>query len=155
MIIDSDLARLYGTKTKRLNEQVKRNRSRFPNDFMFQLTEDEKGEVVANCDHLRNIKYSNRLPYVFTEHGAVMAANVLNNQIAIEASILVVRAFIGAREIITEHLELKRRLDALERRVAKGFSDNEEELQAIRFAIHRLMQKPDTSKKYPIGFRKK
>ena len=155
VIIDTDLAKLYGTKTKRLNEQIKRNKDRFPDDFMFQLTQEEKAEVVANCDHLRNVKYSNRLPYAFTEHGAVMAANVLNNKIAIDTSILVVRAFIRAREIIAEHIELKRRLDALEQKVAKGFRDNEEELQAIRFVIHQLMQPSVKSTKQPLGFRPK
>jgi hypothetical protein len=82
-----------------------------------------------------------------------MAANVLNNQTAIDTSILVVRAFIRAREILAEHIELKRRLDALEVKVAKGFSATEEELQAIRFAIHQLMEPADLTKKRPLGFR--
>jgi hypothetical protein len=153
VIVDADLARLYGVKTWRLNEQVKRNNGRFPSDFMFQLTGDEKAEVIANCDHLRNLKYSKSLPYAFTEHGAVMAANVLNSQTAIDTSILVVRAFIRAREILAEHLDLKRRLDALELRVAKGFGENEKELQAIRFAIHQLMGPADPPKRRPLGFR--
>jgi hypothetical protein len=76
VIIDADLAALYGVSTKRLNEQVKRNRGRFPDDFMFQLTSDEKAEVVANCDHLSRLKFSPNLPYAFTEHGAIMAANL-------------------------------------------------------------------------------
>ena len=122
---------------------------------MFKLTNEEKIEVIANCDHLKKIKYSNTLPYAFTEHGAVMAANVLSSDVAIESSILVVRAFIKAREILAEHLELKRRLDSLERRVARGFSDNEEELQAIRFAIQQLMLEPEPSKKRQVGFRAK
>lgn len=74
VMIDSDLAELYGVTTKRLNEQVKRNIKRFPEDFMFQLTETEKQQVVANCDHLKNLKFSPYLPFVFTEHGAVMLA---------------------------------------------------------------------------------
>ena len=78
VIIDADLAEFYGVPTKRLNEQVKRNKDRFPDDFMFQLSPDEKAEVVANCDHLENLKYSKALPYAFTEHGAIMAAGVLN-----------------------------------------------------------------------------
>ena len=78
VIIDADLAEFYGVPTKRLNEQVKRNKDRFPDDFMFQLYSDEKAEVVANCDHLENLKYSRVLPYAFTEHGAIMAAGVLN-----------------------------------------------------------------------------
>src|SRR5690242_18692926 len=76
VIIDTDLADFYGTTTKRLNEQVKRNPDRFPDLFMFQLTKKEKEYVVANCDHLRKLKYSKYLPYAFTEHGAAMAANV-------------------------------------------------------------------------------
>ena len=76
VMIDSDLAELYGAETKRLNEQVKRNRERFPEDFMFQLTQVEKDEVVANCDHLAKLKFSKALPYAFTEHGAIQAANV-------------------------------------------------------------------------------
>jgi hypothetical protein len=108
--------------------------------------------VIANCDHLKKLKYSNSLPYAFTEHGAVMAANVLNSQIAIETSIMVVRAFMSAREILAEHLELKRRLDRLEQRVARGFQDNEEELQAIRFAIQQRMEPPEPKSKRPLGF---
>ena len=76
-MLDVDLAALYGVPTKRLNEQVKRNRDRFPADFLFQLTQDEKAEVVANCDHLQNLKFSKALPFAFTEHGAIQAANVL------------------------------------------------------------------------------
>ena len=86
VIIDADLAEFYGVPTKRLNEQVKRNAGRFPDDFMFQLEKDEKAEVVANCDHLENLKYSKSLPYAFTEHGAIMAASVLNSPRAIEIS---------------------------------------------------------------------
>lgn len=152
VILDADLAQLYGTRTHRLNEQVKRNWGRFPEDFIFQLTKEEKSKVIANCDRLKKLKYSNSLPYAFTEHGAVMAANVLNSQIAIETSIMVVRAFISAREILAEHLQLKRRLDRLEQRVARGFQDNEEALQAIRFAIQQLMEPPEPKSKRPLGF---
>jgi hypothetical protein len=80
VMIDGDLAELYGVTTKRLNEQVKSNIKRFPEDFMFQLTEIEKQQVVANCDHLKNLKFSPYLPFVFTEHGAVMLASVLNSE---------------------------------------------------------------------------
>ena len=97
VMIDTDLARLYGVSTKRLNEQVKRNLNRFPSDFMFQLSQTERDEVVANCDHLRNIKYSHSLPYAFTEHGALMLASVLSSPVAMSASIEVVRTFIRFR----------------------------------------------------------
>ena len=79
VMLDADLAVLYGVPTKRLNEQVKRNQSRFPSDFMFRLTVREKAEVVANCDHLARLKYSPSLPYDFTEHGALMLASMLNS----------------------------------------------------------------------------
>ena len=97
IVIEADLAGFYGVPTKRLNEQVKRNVDRFPDDFMFQLTKNEKSEVVANCDHLENLKYSRSLPYAFTEHGAIMAASVLNSPRAIEVSVFIVRAFIKLR----------------------------------------------------------
>src|SRR3990172_1168859 len=94
VMLDADLAALYGVTTKRLNEQVKRNRGRFPEDFMFQLTEREKGEVVANCDHLKRLKFSPNLPYAFTEHGAIMLATVLNSPVAVQTSIQIVKAFV-------------------------------------------------------------
>jgi len=103
IMLDADLAILYGVSTKRLNEQVKRNRDRFPEDFMFQLTENEKAEVVANCDHLRRLKFSPNLPYAFTEHGAIMLATILNSSIAVQASIQVVRAFVKLQNLIGTH----------------------------------------------------
>ncbi|MBZ0137255.1 MAG: ORF6N domain-containing protein [Planctomycetes bacterium] len=80
VIIDADLADLYGVSTKRLNEQVKRNSERFPDDFVFRLTDEEKSELVANCGHLAKLKFAKSRPSAFTEHGAVMAAGVLNSQ---------------------------------------------------------------------------
>ncbi len=101
VMLDADLAELYGVTTKRLNEQVKRNADRFPGDFMFQLNAAEKAEVVANCDHLDQLKFSSSLPYAFTEHGALMLGNVLKSSRAIEVSLLVVRAFVQIREMKT------------------------------------------------------
>ena len=103
VMLDADLAHLYGVTTKRLNEQVKRNRNRLPTDFMFQLTSKEKAEVVANCDHLTKLKFSPAKPLAFTEHGAVMVASVLNSKRAIEVSIYVVRAFVKVREVLGSH----------------------------------------------------
>ena len=94
VIIDADLAEFYGIPTRRLNEQVKRNKERFPDDFMFQLNADEKSEVIAKCDHLEKLKFSKALPFAFTEHGAIMAASVLNSPQAAEVSIFIVRAFV-------------------------------------------------------------
>src|ERR1035437_9793218 len=101
--------------TKRLNEQVKRNRERFPAHFMFLLTAEEKAEVVANCDHLAKLKFSPVLPSAFTEHGAIMAATVLNSSRAIQVSIYVIEAFVRLRELLTTNHELARQLTALEK----------------------------------------
>src|SRR5215475_3025437 len=114
VMLDSDLADVYGTTTKALNQAVKRNRRRFPADFMFQLTAQEKEEVVTNCDHLRRLKYSPALPHAFTEHGALMLASILNSATAVQASIAVVRAFIRLREILATHTELAGKLAELE-----------------------------------------
>lgn len=108
VMIDADLAELYGVPTKRLNEQVKRNPRRFPDDFMFQLTEEEKQEVVANCDHLNKLKFSKALPFAFTEHGAIQAANVLNSPQAAEVGVYVVRAFVRLRELLASNFVLGR-----------------------------------------------
>jgi hypothetical protein len=103
VMIDNDLAELYGVTTKRLNEQVKRNIKRFPEDFMFQLTAEEKQEVVANCDHLKRLKFSLNMPYAFTEHGAVMLASVLNSDRAITVNIQIVRVFSRMRQLLDGH----------------------------------------------------
>jgi|SRR5688500_10394674 len=146
VILDSDLARLYGVTTKRLNEQVKRNRERFPVDFMFRLTRAEKAEVVANCDHLKKLKFSPTLPFVFTEHGAIMAANVLNSKKAVQASVQVVRAFIKLRQMLASNAELARKLSDLERKYDSQF-------KVVFDAIRQLMTPPEPQRKQ-IGFTK-
>lgn len=98
VMIDADLAELYGVPTKALNQAVKRNSERFPVDFMYQLTTEEKAEVVTNCDHLARLKFSRSLPFTFTEHGAIQAANVLGSPQAVEMGIYVVRAFVRLRK---------------------------------------------------------
>jgi hypothetical protein len=147
VVLASDLASLYGVSTKRLNEQVKRNVARFPGDFMFQMTAAEKAEVVANCDHLAPLKFSPTLPYVFTEHGVVMAASVLNSPRAVEVSVFVVRAFVKLRQLVQTHKELAGKLDQLERQVA-GHDDTIRQLVAT---IRQLMSPPDPPAK-PMGF---
>jgi hypothetical protein len=114
VMIDADLAQLYGVPTKALNQAVKRNAQRFPQDFMFQLTPAEKQEVVTNCDHLARSKFSKSLLFAFTEHGAIQAANVLNSEQAVEVGVYVVRAFVRLREMIVTNKELALRLDDLE-----------------------------------------
>jgi hypothetical protein len=152
VILDRDLAKLYGVTTKRLNQQVTRNLERFPKDFMFHLSfqkvTDLKLQIATS-----SLGHGGRRkpPRVFTEFGAVMAANVLNSKIAIDASILLVRVFVRLRETMLEHADLKKRLQLLEQRVAKGFSEHEEELREIRFTIARLEQAPEP-KKRKLGF---
>jgi len=147
VILDADLAELYGVTTKRLNEQVKRNAARFPSDFMFRLTAREKAEVVANCDHLQRLKFSPTIPCAFTEHGAVMAASVLNSPEAVEASVFVVRAFIAMRDALASSQALARKLLELERRVG----GHDETITALVSAIRQLMETP-APKKRKIGF---
>lgn len=145
VMLDRDLAQLYGTETKRLNEQVKRNRSRFPEDFMFQLNATEKEEVVANCDHLRPLRFARTNPYAFTEHGAVMLTCVLNTERAMQTSILVVRAFVAFRMLTTSHAELSARMDALEKKFDGEFG-------IVFQAIRALIEQPMPERR-PIGFR--
>ncbi len=121
VMLDADLALIYGVTTKRLNEQVKRNSDRFPADFMFRLTKREKAEVVANCDHLRTLRFSPTVPYAFTEHGAIMLASVLSSRVAIDASVQIVRAFVRLREMLSSHKDLARKLADLERRYDHQF----------------------------------
>src|SRR3990172_3174314 len=147
VMLDTDLAILYGVTTKRLNEQVKRNHDRFPEDFMFQLNEKEKAEVVANCDHLRRLKFSPKFPYAFTEHGAIMLAAVLNSPIAVQASIQVVRVFVSLRKMLASNTELSRKLDALEKKYDYQF-------KIVFDAIRQLMAAPEPREK-KIGFRVK
>jgi len=147
VMLDADLAVLYGVTTKRLNEQVKRNRDRFPKDFIFQLTEREKREVVANCDHLKRLKFSPGLPYAFTEHGAIMLATVLNSPIAVKASIQVVRAFVRLRQMLASNADLARKLNALEKQY-------DEQFKVVFDAIRELMTPPAHTKKGKIGFRR-
>ena len=147
VMIDRDLAELYGVTTKRLNEQVKRNTNRFPEDFMFQLTLEEKNEVVANCDHLKQLKFSHTLPLAFTEHGAVMLACVLNSKRAIEANIRIIRIFTAMREITLHNNELLLKLVKLEQKV----DTHDESINLLFEAIKKMIETPP-KKRNRIGF---
>lgn len=152
VILDEDLAAVFGVSTKRLNEQIRRNPKRFPEDFLFQLSDQEVSDLRSQFATSKEGRGGRRYkPYAFTEHGAVMAANILNSPIAIQASVIVVRAFIKLREAFIDQADLKRRLAEIERRVAKGFSEHEQELREIRFLISEL-QKPEPPKKNRLGF---
>ena len=148
VILDADLARLYGVSTKVLNQAVKRNKHRFPPDFMFELMPEEANELVTNCDRFENLKHSTALPHAFTEHGSIMAATVLNSPRAILVSIYVVRAFVHLRSMVATHRDVINKLNELERK-------NEIHDKAIRSlfdAIRKLMSPPER-KLRRIGFK--
>lgn len=115
VLIDADLAEIYGVTTKALNQAVNRNAERFPGDFVFRLTSKEKMEVVTNCDHLARLKFSPALPRAFTEHGAIMAASVLNSPQAVAMSVFVVRAFVRMREQLAANAAILRRLAEIDK----------------------------------------
>lgn len=154
VILDSDLARIYGVPTKRLNEQVKRNSGRFPDDFMFQLTLKEKAEVVANCDHLGQLKFSPVLPFAFTEYGAVMAANVLNSPEAIRTSVFIVRAFVNMRMILSDGGRLTRKIAQLERELKGRLDVHDAVIVTILQRVMDLLDPPPRPEppKRRIGF---
>ncbi len=149
VMLDADLGDLYGVPTKVLNQAVKRNKERFPDDFMFRLTKQEKEEVVTNRDHLRKLKFSPTMPYAFTEHGALMLASVLNSPIAIQANLQIVRVFIRLREALASDKGLRRRLDALE----KKYDLHDTHIKEIFAAIRALMEPPPGVARRRIGFR--
>ncbi len=148
VMLDVDLAEVYGTTTKRLNEQAKRNIMRFPTEFMFQLTEEEYANLRSQnaTSSLGGRRY---LPYAFTEQGAVMAASVLNTEAAVQASIFVVKAFVQMRNVIGMYKELEQRLTALETQsVERGA-----QIQQILKVIRQFVEKEKEPRK-PIGFNK-
>jgi ORF6N domain-containing protein len=148
VMLDSDLAGLYGVTTKRLNEQVTRNRERFPADFMFQLTPGETKRLRSQIATSKRGRGGRRYrPYAFTEHGAIMAASVLNSRRAIEASIYVVRAFVKLREMLGARKELARKLAQLEKKI----EGQDEEIMTLFEAIRLLMEPPEKPSKR-IGF---
>ncbi len=146
VMLDGDLARVYQVQTRALNQAVKRNRGRFPDDFMFQLTPEEieglRSQSVISKRGRGGRRYR---PHAFTEHGAVMLASVLNSPVAVQASIQVVRAFVRLRGILAAHKELSRRLDELEEKYDGQFA-------VVFEAIRRLMEPPE-EKRGRIGFR--
>ncbi len=151
VLLDADLAVLYGVETRRLNEQVQRNRQRFPADFIFQLTPEEfailKSQFATSSWGGRR-----KLPYAFTEHGAIQAATVLNSRRAVEVSVYVVRAFVQLRGAFAAHRELAARLDQLEARIERKLTTHDQALAGILDAIRQLMQPPEPPKKRRIGF---
>lgn len=147
-MLDADLAALYGVTTKRLNEQVTRNRSRFPEDFMFVLAAEEAASLRSQFATSNRGRGGRRTrPRAFTEHGAVMIANVLKSRVAVDASIQVVRAFVQLRELALTHAELGRYLDDLERKYDSQF-------KVVFRAIRELMTPPPVKPRARIGFQR-
>lgn len=153
VILDADLAALYGVTTARFNQQVNRNIERFPSDFMFHLTADEfKGLMLQIATSKKGRGGRRKLPLVFTEHGAIMAANVLSSEQAVKASVQVVRAFVRLRQMLSSNAELARKMDDLEKRYDRRF-------KIVFVAIRQLMTPPSPQPSPPkpkqIGFRAK
>jgi hypothetical protein len=157
VMLDSDLAMIYGVTTKRLNEQLKRNHLRFPPDFAFQLTVQEfgnlKSQIATSSLRSQSVTSSShggkrKLPWVFTEHGALMLASVLNSALAVQASVRVVRAFVRLREMVAANAQLAAKLEELERR----FDSHDEAIANLFATLKQLLEPSETPKRREIGF---
>jgi len=147
VMLDSELAEIYGVETKALNQAVKRNASRFPTDFMFQLTVEEWESLRSQSVTLKRGEHRKYLPNAFTEHGALMLANVLNSERAAQTSVMVVRAFVRLRQLLSSNAELARKLESLEKKYDAQF-------KVVFDAIRQLMSPPAKPKR-EIGFHAK
>ena len=152
VILDADLATLYEVPTKRFNEAVKRNVAKFPADFMFALSATEWAALRSQIATLEPGRGQHRkyLPYVFTEHGAIMAATLLNSPRAVEASVFVVRAFVQLREFLASNKDLARQLKALEKRIEKKLGSQDQAIAGIIDTLRQLMSPANTRRR--IGF---
>ncbi len=144
VMIDSDLSMIYGVTTKALKQQVKRNSNRFPPDFMFELDDDEKEQLVTNCDRLRKLKHSSVNPMVFTEHGVAMLSSVLHSEKAILINIEIMRAFSRYRAFLKENEELNRKIDRLDKKINHLFKFLLDKMDALHFK---------EKKRVPIGYK--
>lgn len=149
VLIDSDLAELYGVATKRLNEQVKRNLSRFPEEFAFQLNQEDRLEVVANCDRFNKIRFSYSLPYAFTEHGVVMAATILNTPQATEMSIHIVKTFVKMKEAMLVNKKFAQKLIELESKI----DAHDEEIKTLFETLRNLLEPVLPKNRKKIGLK--
>ena len=143
VILDRDLAALYGVETKTLNQAVRRNIERFPTDFMFQLTKVEKKQLVTNCDRFAPLKHSTSMPHAFTEQGVAMLSSVLKSKRAVEINIAIMRSFVKLREILTDNAALRRK-----------FEKHDEQIKYIFNVLEKMLAEPAESKK-PFGFQGK
>jgi len=145
VMLDRDLAELYEVETKQLNRQVRRNIKRFPEDFMFRLTNKEKRELVTNWHRFSSLKHSSSLPYAFTEQGVAMLSSVLNSERAILVNIQIMRAFTKLREMVIGYAKLKRKIESMEKKY-------DEQFKVVFEAIKQLLT-PLEKPKRRIGFR--
>lgn len=150
VLLDRNLAEIYGVATSRLNEAVKRNAARFPEDFMFQLTAAETRNLISQFA-ISSWGGSRKLAFAFTEHGAIQAANVLRSPRAVEMGIYVVRAFVQLRDLLASNKELAKRVDELESHLTKKLAAHDQTIAEIIKTIRRLMNPPEPSKR-SIGF---
>ena len=159
IMLDFDLAELYGVEAKRLNEQVKRNIQRFPQDFMFRLTPGEwdymRSQIATSSRKHRGKAY---LPYAFTEHGVTMLASVLRSERAVKMNIAIVRAFIALRQLVLQHNNLAEQLSQLKNELYQRLGEHDTQLNAIYDAIENLLddtkEKKSWTEREPIGFKK-
>lgn len=151
VMLDTDLAELYDVTTKALNQAVKRNRKRFPKDFMFQLTRQERDELVTKCYRLIKLKHSSAMPYAFTESGVAMLSSVLNSERAVSVNIRIIRAFIRVRKMIGQHEALRLTIEGLEKRTDK----NERDIHLALSYLKEILFPPEKEipeKPYRMGF---
>jgi len=151
VMFDSDLARIYGVETRILNQAVKRNIDRFPQDFMFQLTQDELSNLMSQFV-ISSWGGRRKLPFVFTEHGALMLASILNSPSAIAASLYVVRAFVKLREILAINVELSERISDLEKRTFEKMDEHSEQLLLLFQALREFVF-PQQGPRKTVGFK--
>jgi hypothetical protein len=157
VILDSDLAKIYGIPTFRLNEAVKRNRARFPSDFLVQLTKGEHEALTSQIAMSKKVRGGRRtLPFAFTEHGAVMAANLLKSDRAVQMSIFVVRAFVKMRQTFAANRALSDKLNALESKLTGRLDVHEKAILHVLGELKKMMEPPQLPepKRRPIGFGK-
>lgn len=147
VLIDRDLAMLYGVETKHLNRQVRRNQERFPSEFMFRLTLKETAELVTNCHRFASVKHASNLPWAFTEHGVSMLATVLKSERAVKMSIHIVKTFVRLRHWVETHKKFRQRLQMIEQHLAKHDLD----IQEICSALQHIFN-PKIPTKRQIGF---
>lgn len=144
VMMDRHLAELYGVETRILNQAVKRNIKRFPPEFMFRLTRDERDDVITICDDLKPLKYARTMPFAFTEHGVAMLSGVLNSERAVQVNIEIIKTFVNLRKLLGRNKELEQKIEEMESRYNEQFR--------VVFRAIRQLLKEDEKPKRKIGF---